>query len=355
MRSLLLAVAVLATATIAASAATGARIIGVKGTVAEISADGGQVAISSHFETLRVVCDRAAVWRPVSGSVVRFNRPKECRENFDANDDGVADLFFAGGRAVFTDYSYGNYAYCNAVRTATIRRPEPALVGNAPCSGQWGDGDQFFQFTGSGSLIAVASYVYCSAEECEAEKGGFLPEGHYRVVLWRLSRTKLVRLARLEARSRLLTADAGRIAVLRPDGAIVLYSLTGRVLRELLFAKGAVLGARLSGSRLVVRTRDSLDVLDAANGARVRTRLLPRSARLADVEGGLVVYVNDRSIRLLRLRDGRDRLYARVDGVGPVDVELEPSGLFYAYNEREGSKPGRVVFVPTADLVRILS
>lgn len=335
----------LAAAVVAPSAPGTERMIGVTGSVERISADDGLVAISSHLESEGLVCDRAAAWRPANGAVVRFSRPDQCRREGGSNDDAVFDLFFAGGRAVFTSYSYGNHAYCNAVRTGTIDDPKPSRVPNAPCSGGSGDADQFFEFAGSGSLIAVASYVYCYPGEC----GG--PEGHYDVALWRLSEARLVKLARVANRSRLLAADAGRIAVLAPDGAIVLYSASGKALRTLPFKRGEVLDARLSGSQLVVQTRQSIQVFDAATGALERTLALTPGAKLKDVEGRLAVYVRGRTIHVLRLSDGRDRAYASVTGL--VDVELVRSGLFYAYNERKGAKPGRVVFVPSADIAKL--
>jgi hypothetical protein len=339
------AAAILAAAAVAPSAPARERLIGVAGSVERISADDGLVAISSHLESAGLVCDRAAAWRPANGVVVRFGRPGQCRREGGSSDDAVVDLYFAGGRAVFTSYSYGNHAYCNAVRTATIDDPKPSRVANVPCSGGSGDADQFFEFAGSGSLIAVASYVHCYPGEC----GG--PEGHYDVALWRLAGARLVKLAGVANRSRLLAAEAGRIAVLAPDGAIVLYSASGKALRTLAFEKREVLDARLSGSQLVVQTRQSIEVFDAAKGTLERTRAVTPAAKLKDVEGGLAVYVRGRTIYVLRLSDGADRAYAGVTGL--VGVELERSGLFYAYNERKGAKPGRVAFVPSADLAKL--
>lgn len=343
----------LCAATVAPAAPAGERVMGVAGSVEGISADAGWVAISSHLESGGRVCDRAAAWRPASGAVVRFGRPGQCREDDGSYDDAVVDLHLAGGRTLFTSYSYGNHAYCDAVWTATIGAQTPTRVRNAPCTGGWGDADQRFEIAGSGSLIAVTSFVDCASAACLDEHGNQIPGGSYDIVLWRLSGTRLTRLAAVADRSRLLSAEAGRIALLAPDGTVVLRSASGRLLRTLPFGKREVVDAKLSGGTLVVRTRSSIRILDAKTGSVIRTRTLAPGARVKDVEGELAVYLRGRTIRVLRLSDGRDRAYKTVMGL--ADVELERAGLSYAYNLRTSTKPGRVVLVPWADLERLLA
>ena len=54
-------------------------------------------------------------------------------------------------------------------------------------------------------------------------------------------------------------------------------------------------------------------------------------------------------MHLLTLATSRDRVVARQKGL--IQADLEPQGLFYAYNvPGGGSKPGRVTFVPASQL-----
>jgi Tol biopolymer transport system component len=72
----------------------------------------------------------------------------------------------------------------------------------------------------------------------------------------------------------------------------------------------------------------------------------PRQPR--EIRRGVSMSLSADAIQLRRLADGRARTI-RPPG-GAVDAELEANGLFYAYNRR-GSFPGRVVFVPFAELL----
>src|SRR5205807_1186052 len=75
---------------------------------------------------------------------------------------------------------------------------------------------------------------------------------------------------------------------------------------------------------------------------------------LADVESGIAVYRAGDALHLLRLSDGRDRIFRQVKGL--TDAQLEPGGLFYAYNvPAGGAKPGRVTFVPFAQVAAALA
>ena len=74
-----------------------------------ISADGGDVAIHAAYED-RATCDSGSVWTPASGKVVRFQDAACEQERRDRQYDA---LTLAGSRAAWTDYDYGNHAYCN--------------------------------------------------------------------------------------------------------------------------------------------------------------------------------------------------------------------------------------------------
>ena len=77
--------------------------------------------------------------------------------------------------------------------------------------------------------------------------------------------------------------------------------------------------------------------------------MLKKGARLEDVENGLAVYLTPGEVHLLTIATNRDRIVARQKGL--VQADLEPAGLYYAYNvPGGGTKPGRVTFVPASAL-----
>jgi hypothetical protein len=109
----------------------------------------------------------------------------------------------------------------------------------------------------------------------------------------------------------------------------------------------------LGAAELLVLSGDELRVLDPSNGRLGKTLARPRWAAdgsLADVERDVAVFVTRRIVRLVRLGDGRNRTI-HPPGSGVIHAQLEPAGLFYAYNVR-GGRTGRVAFIPFRKLFR---
>jgi hypothetical protein len=154
-----------------------------------------------------------------------------------------------------------------------------------------------------------------------------------------------------------LDADAGRI-VASGDNATVVLDADGR---QLLSIPVSTAAAQLAGSDLVVLVPGALRVYDATTGELLHSWPLPdvsfggfcgvpmwecASPRLL-LEGaarGMVVYLLDGKLHVLRLRDGADTVVADATA-----AQLDDSGLFYAYRTT-GMWPGRVHFVPFSEL-----
>jgi hypothetical protein len=104
------------------------------------------------------------------------------------------------------------------------------------------------------------------------------------------------------------------------------------------------------GLATIRAAEDDTQLLDVAGGGeREHVWTMATGGRLRDAEGGAALYTAGPSIHVLRLSDGRDRVLRAVRGL--VDAQLEPSGLFYAFDKPGGGvKPGRVTFVPAAAL-----
>jgi Tol biopolymer transport system component len=179
---------------------------------------------------------------------------------------------------------------------------------------------------------------------------------------WRETRSRVTqaRLWRIDGKRKTLVrsgadalpvvaVDGDRIATLRPDGRLILLSADGKRLSALSLGRG-IEGVQLDGAQLVVLRRATLEVYDLRSGRLARRRPtqlgVSGDVRLEDVDHGIAVYVAGLEIHLLRLSDGRDIALRLTDEGSEAHAQLEPAGLFYAYNQAWTTKPGRLGFVP---------
>jgi hypothetical protein len=190
----------------------------------------------------------------------------------------------------------------------------------------------------------------------------------YRERLWRIvgRREQLLLASRNELAA--LSVAAGRILVRRADGSLELRGATGGLLRRFAFRPGEVQAAVLDAAELVVLDRRGPGLawrvyrpesgkLEHVLAARptVATAIHPTRTTerplsdLLDVERGVLAYAVGRTVHVVRLAEGREATFhppaASVPGRPPVFVQLEPPGLYYAYDV-SGPPQGRVRFVP---------
>ena len=334
---LALAVAALALAAVtgAAGGGTAAKTIGTRGRVVGISADGDRVAIHAELQT-DPACDSGSVWRPATGAVVRFQDTPCGKMASDSQYDALA---LAGTRAGWVDYDYGNHAYCNGPYVATLTKPKPSNTGK--CPGEPDNEDMYWEFIGDGSLFVARSFTLCELD-CEPDFDRTYDDA---VTIWRVG-AGLQKLLATKGDTKLV--DAGRILLRDPSKKLLVLDANGKQVGTV--TPSATGDAKLSGaSQVVAVSKGTLSVYDVASGALAKTLTMKGEGKLMDVENGVAVYFSGTEVRLLALASGRDRLVATQKGL--VRADLEPSGLFYAYNvPGGGSKPGRVTFVPASTL-----
>jgi hypothetical protein len=161
-----------------------------------------------------------------------------------------------------------------------------------------------------------------------------------------------------------ISRTAGVIAIRQADGPVVILRESfPEIRRTYVYRPGVVRAAKLYGTRVVVLRDGRLDWHDYG-AAQSRTLRLPQARsygdgfcgrppcaraelRLEDLHRDLVVYVLRRQIHVLRLTDGKD-VVVRMPGKGPVEAQIEGSGLSYS--------AGRVIsFVPMLQVTKLLN
>jgi hypothetical protein len=332
-RALLAAGAVLILVPGAVAASPAARTLGTRGAVESISADGGRVAIHARLgDDPR--CDFGSLWQPGVNRIYHLGR-RSCPQSSDAEFDA---LTVSGDLTAWTNYEYGNHAYCVGPYVATLRPPRTVATGG--CPEEPDNEDLYWEYKGSGGLLVARSWTQC---ESSCDKPGtydaspaffFVTAGGLRRFLGAKDDTKL------------LDVDARRILLLDPAGAdskLLVLNAAGTQIDTLpVNVKRAWLDGRSRVLALIGRT---LTTFDIAGGRIVETGTVKKGATIQDVENGYAVYFAGNEVHLLTIATNADRVVARQRGL--VEADLEPHALFYAYNvPGGGAKPGRVTYLP---------
>jgi hypothetical protein len=303
---------------------------------------------------------RLYAWNPVRRSVVSIARLRERRCYGSSTGEGISEQAIAGRRLAWVAFAGGNYRQ-SWLLTATTEKPLSTrqLTGAKDRNTGSGVGDWVGNVHGDGSLLVFNTWSVCEKSEyTDSCPEGSPPGFHiYNENLWRIvgNRKRLVLAGPDELT--VLSVAAGRILVQRADGSLELRRADGSLLRTFRFRPGEVRAALLDASELVVLDHGSTlawRVYDLASGEQKRSFAAPGRAIAADVERGLLVYTVGRVVHVLRLADGRQRLFVapvvkeRGDPYpSPVQAQIERSGLFYSYQVR---REGRVRFVPLGEI-----
>ena len=339
--SLLVAALALVAVSGAGGGGSATKTIGTRGAVVSISADGGTVAIHAAV-TGDPDCDSGSAWAPATGKVVRF-QDTPCGKQ--ASQKQYDALTLGGSRAVWADYDYGNHAYCNGPYVATLAKPKP--VDSGVCPDEPDNSDMYWEFAGDGTLLVARSYFLCEAS-CPPDYDRSYDD---EVTIWRVG-AGLTKLLAAKDDTKLLDVDAGRILLRDPSKKLLVLNAGGKQVGgpvtppevRAAFMSGAaqVVGAS-KGSKLThVRRRHREGRQDGDD---------EEGRQLMDVENGVAAYFSAHRCGTCcpTIATDRDRLVATQKGL--IQADLEPQGLFYAYNvPGGGSKPGRVTFVPASQL-----
>ncbi len=164
------------------------------------------------------------------------------------------------------------------------------------------------------------------------------------------------------------SANAGRVAVLRPDGSVGIYSSAGQLLKQITPSSANEIA--LGGGRLVVLTKTkTLEVYDSRTGALehswpIKTRAAYLQVGHLQAYGRIALFSADprywsRNLRILDLKTERSITLMSRRRSAWNDACVGPLGLVYAVNSYKayaGHHPsGTLVFLSTARVLTAIS
>jgi WD40 repeat protein len=291
-------------------------ILRSSGPIVGLAADGARVAVAVGSSPSD--CPHVSVWNPGTRPVHLGIQEPCVHGNTSVVPDAVG---LAGKRAAWVERLADPAVADLFVRTSAVAMPARiAQVDHVWNSSELCCGGGFAgNLHGDGDLLVYDSWTACMADSPEnGTPPPCTPDGEpwgrttvKNTRLWRLvgARRTLIRAG--EGAFEATGADAGRVAVLEPSGSVDVVAADGSLIHRLALPRGRALAALLSDSRLVVLTSTTLEEYDAATGAAAKTLPLGVSANrmLADFDGGIAVYVDGRTVHVLRIADGRSTAF----------------------------------------------
>jgi hypothetical protein len=286
------------------------------------------------------------VWRPGHGERARL---------VASSCGGVQDLVLEGNRLAFDcNQSFVDVIYQSLwVVDLRTRIPQEVFVGHG--GGPTLRGVFLDYVVGGDGLIAFGS-------ERDDARGRVRQRA-----LWRINGFHGNAVRARAGTGDVVAAGGGRLALELDDGRIAIAKPNGVLLRVLPLRRsrsplGAAFGLDpktpflLMGRTLLILEHRRLQAYDTASGRLQWERRVPRRASLDGASSGLVAYTAGSSIHLVSGRDhvvhtGARRLRALGFNIERrLHAALTPAGLFYCFNVADRRFPGRVVFVPRAQL-----
>ena len=348
-RLALIAVTVVALGAGAAGATPLAKVKVAAGPIESLAMDGPRIAYDVQGDLSPGVrrCNKVYAWNVATGAVATASGKRTCEADITSTGAGVRELAVAGPRVAWIVNQGGNSEKSDELYTALLPKPKERRLASAlrVGGGAYGEpwvGDWIGGLSGSGGLLAVNHW--------STAEGGVVDTARLRTVA-----SGLHTIASGPQTLQVSSTDGKRIAVLRTDGSVALYSSSGKVLRRVQLS--APTEVALGGGYLAVLTKaNTIEVYSASTGKRLFTRHPAKGAASLDVEGGLAVYIAPkpggrafRTVHVLRLKTGKDTVLT-TQAHGVVDVQIEVPGIAYAVYTT-GYK-GAVVFVPMSRVLR---
>ncbi len=348
--------------------ATGASTGGAKviwphgnGVVVALAIDGSRVAYGA---------DNVFVWNARTGKTTKVS-------SVLARKGMVIELAIAGSRVAWLNNAFGNSESDDYLFTNSVLRPRERLVATevrigdvcgaggdnrtlpSRCAGRWLGG-----VIASGNRILVNRWRTTSTASIT------------HAGLYGLNGTRFKPIASGAGTVEAVAADPKRVAVLRLDGAIGLYTAAGRSLFHVMPSAQAE-DVALSGRNLVMlEPHGKLALYDTRTGSLRKTFTLHGNPDLLfghalAVQGNIAVYstparfskntdgesiVSKSAIRALNLSNGKDRPVGSLPGHITL-ARIDSTGLVYTNNNwtAKNGYQNKLVFVPFKQVAAAVS
>jgi TolB protein len=291
------------------------------------------------------------VWRPGGRSIAA---------HVAAGCTFPSDVTLAGPRLAFDCDSSGADTISQSVRVFTggARPPVEVFYGGNGAHGEINSGTMLRALAGDSSLVAFTSetFEWTQTDTVLVAKR-----------LWRIDGVRRRRLLAGRGLGDPVDVDRGRIALQGGRAGAAVVDGNGRRLDRLRVPElrsppfqWVQRRLVLTGSQAAVLAGRRLHVYELRSGRRVASWPLARPPQeLAGAAAGLVAFVHGRFVHVVRLRDGHATVFEvpaqRIPGANPgtrrVEADLSPHGLYYSYNVARSRYPGRVAFVPLAQVL----
>jgi hypothetical protein len=313
----------------AGSVAGGPRVKTTKRTIESIGMDGPIVAYDLKAGS---GCNQVYVWNVNTngGKVVSGNGT--CEADSTSTGGGVTEIAVGGKRIAWITNEGGNTESDDDLYTSTLPKPKEKHLASAMRTGDIDgqlDGQWIVGVVGDGDLLAVSTYT---------TEGDNVSDEALRVI----GPFGLRTIARGTGTTDSAAAGSGRIAVVRDDGNVALFSAVGKLLH--VYATKGASDAALTQHRLLAITDKGLQVFDTGPaGKPIATWKAPVNAVGLDAEGDIAVYSQycrnadacGRNVYAVRVSTGKTVLLARAS-TDIEGLEIEPAGVVYAYNTSKG-------------------
>jgi hypothetical protein len=368
---LVLTAATAALALVASAAGTTAagstRTKHFKAPIEALSLSGSRVAYDlgiSYADRHGKVANRSnqvLVWNLHTGATMKVSGKHTASADGSSTGSGVLQLALAGTRVAWLVNQGGNtegddYLFSSSLASRKEKEvaTEERLGDN--CSGGPAAGNPHCAGTWLGGLVSSGTQIF--ANRWTTDGSGAVTDG----VLDSLGGTKMKAVAFGPDTVAATSADGSRVAVLRSDGTVGVFSTTGGApLTVIPTPRGRAVA--LSGRNLVVlEFGGKLDVFDSHTGALRKTFTLngnPKYLQALAVHGNVAVYskpvrfktgaVSVGAIHAINLSTGKDRVVGTLNG--PIDLaRIGSAGLVYSSNGYGAFKAGNgtLVFTPFA-------
>jgi hypothetical protein len=255
--------------------------------VTGLAVDGSYVALA--VAARRRDCFHVRIWDRTTGTVRRLGRPRPCGPT-PSTGQRLLGPSIAGNRALWITYGGGNIREWTLWTGSTANPRTPRRL--AFIARDVDETGPFVLGEGDASRLGYILPYAIDRTVIVLRPGGSV-------------RFRWTTPARVTA----LAAKEGELAVALANGEVHVLDAAGRMLNRYRFGTAGLDAVRITGRALLMQSGRTLALQLSED--RLRAWTLPPGARLADAERNLAAYVVGRTVHLLDLDGGRDRIIRR--------------------------------------------